>query len=206
MISVTEERFRANLDRVRRLVVLYDRETGATAGRPSVSEGDILRAAVVFLHASLEDLLRAAASERMPGTSPEETLKQVPFPSGDGRKTTFTLADLAAYRGRRVDDVLAEAVGAYLDRSSYNNTDDVARLLRQIGLPPGLVAPHAAQLQAMMQRRHLIAHRVDRNQNPGRGHHPARSISKSSVDAWIGAVDGFGKALIQSIAHPADVP
>jgi hypothetical protein len=168
-----------------------------------VSEGDILRAAVVLLHASLEDLLRGVAATKMPDSLSDETLKQMPFPGWEGRKTTFTLADLAAFRGRSVDDVFAEAIDAYLARSSYNNTDDIARLLGQIGLPPGLVSPRAARLQAMMKRRHLIAHRVDRDETPGRGHHQALSIGKLSVETWIDAVAEFGTRLLRTIETTA---
>ena len=61
------ERFERNLQRVRSLVALFSSLTGAGRGRASVEIEDILRSAVVLLHASLEDLLRGIANVRMPG-------------------------------------------------------------------------------------------------------------------------------------------
>jgi hypothetical protein len=184
------ERSRRNLDRVRDLVALYGRLAGTVAGRPSIQESDILRAAVVLLHSTLEDFLRFVAMNRLPAAG-AEVLKQVPFPGGDGRKTTFTLGDLAAYRGSSVDEVIASSVKTYLARSSYNNTDELAKLLTDVGLPPSLMRPYASHLATMMARRHLIVHRVDGNEQSGRGHHQAHSISKAIVQAWIAAVEGI---------------
>jgi hypothetical protein len=195
MPTIIEERFRSNLDRVRKLVTLYERESGFVSGRPTVHESDILRAAIVLLHSSLEDLLRSLAASKLPGAS-DDVLRQIPFPGGDGRKTTLTLGDLAAYRGRVVDQVISVSVEAYLSRLSLNNTDDVAKLLGQIGLNPSLIAPHANNIQAMMKRRHHIAHRVDRDESPGRGHHQARSVSKSLVEKWIASVERLGRSLL----------
>lgn len=184
------ERSRRNLDRVRDLVALYGRLAGTVAGRPSIQESDILRAAVVLLHSTLEDFLRFVASNRLPAAG-AEVLKQMPFPIGDGRKTTLTLGELARYRGRPVDDVIAEVIEAFLDRSSYNSVPELAKLMLDIGLQPSLLRPYASRLAAMMARRHLIAHRVDRNERRGRGHHQARSISRAMVESWIVAVEGL---------------
>ena len=57
-----EHRFADNLTRVESLVAAYDTQVAArgAAGRVAVPTADLLRAAVVFLHATLEDLLRSA--------------------------------------------------------------------------------------------------------------------------------------------------
>ena len=61
VLVALEGRFRENLDRVRSLVLFYDRVTGSSSGRASVQESELLRTAVVFLHATVEDLLRGLA-------------------------------------------------------------------------------------------------------------------------------------------------
>jgi hypothetical protein len=197
-----EEQFRVNLDRVRNVVILYDRVTGPSPGRPSVQESELLRVAVVYLHAALEDLLRGLAEWRLPAAS-ADVLSQIPFAGGDGRRTTLTLGDLVAYRGRPVENVLTRSVIAYLARSSYNNPDDIARLLGQIGLSQEarkrLMAAQAAPLSTMMSRRHQIAHRLDRNEASGRGHHAATSLGRTMVEKWIGVVRQFGKELLDEV-------
>lgn len=194
-----------NLDRVLGLVSLYDEVTGRIPGRPSVREAELLRAAVVLLHATLENLMRGLAGLRLPTGSPE-TLARIPFAGGDGRRTTLTLGDLAAYRGWSVDEILVESTAAYLDRRSYNDTNDLVGGLREVGLSSTLLEPHAAQLQGLMKRRHHIVHRLDHNELPGRGHHVARSIGRAAVEEWTGNVRGFGMALLDRLAREAEGP
>jgi hypothetical protein len=201
-LSTLEELFRVNLDRVREVIALYDRVTGPSPGRPSVQESELLRVAVVYLHAALEDLLRGLAEWRLPSAG-TDVLSQIPFAGGDGRRTTLTLGDLAAYRGRPVEDVITKSVIAYLTRSSYNNTDDIARLLGQIGLTTQarkrLLDAHAADLNSIMSRRHHIAHRPDRNDLSGRGHHAAISLGKATVEGSNDVVRRFGKELLDEV-------
>lgn len=188
------ERLRFGLERVRRLVALHEElERG---GRP---EHDLLRAAVVLLHASLEELLRGLATIRLPA-SDREMLGRIPFAGGDGRKTTLTLGDLAAYRGDPVDRVITDSVGAYLERRSYNDTNDVASALAEMGLPAALLAPHAPTLQVMMSRRHNIAHQLDWEKGATAGRHEPRPIERAIVEGWARAVDEFGRSVLE---HPA---
>ena len=197
MKAAIEERFRVNLGRVRNIVAVYSKVAGEGRGRMTVEEGDLLRAGVVLLHASLEDVLRSVSEWKLPA-APPEALKEVPL-IGQGKKTNFNLGDLAASRGRTVDDVIAESVVAHLERSNYNNVGEVVALLGSIGLPASLLANHAADLEAMMKRRHLIAHRADRNLRRGRGHHQALSISRTLVTSWIDAVEKFVTALLSNL-------
>jgi hypothetical protein len=201
LLSV-EERFRVNLDRVQDVVILYDRVTGPSPGRPSVQESELLRVAVVFLHAALEDLLRGLAEWRLPAAS-ADVLSQIPFAGGDGRRTTLTLGDLVSYRGQLVEEVVSMSVIAYLRRSSYNTTDDIARLMGQIGLTQEarkrLMGARAADLSVIMSRRHQIAHRLDRNEVSGRGHHAATSLGRTTVERWIDIVRKFAKELLDEI-------
>jgi hypothetical protein len=196
-----EDRFSANVGRVQSLVNTYNILVGPGGGRSSVEHADVLRAAVLLLHAALEDLLRSTEELRLPlPTVPPkvfEALKFVP-PSGVWKdaKEKFTLADLAAYRGQSVDDVIGRAIELYLDRSNYNNIADVKSAIDRAGLMNPLTNDDAATIEAMMKRRHWIAHRADPNPMSGRGHHAAQSIGRSQVDGWVSVVESFGKALL----------
>ncbi len=198
MTEPIQERFRANLARVRNLVTLYVRVAGDSPGRPSVAEADLLRSAVVQLHACLEDLLRDLAAERLPGST-GANLQRIPLPIGTQRKRRFTLGDLAAYRGRSVDEVVAHAVDTFLKRSTFGNLAKVSLVLGMIALRLPQDRTSKARIAAMMARRHQIGHRMDRNHLSGRGQHQARSISKKTVDDWIEAVETFGGEILAQI-------
>lgn len=196
------ERFRFNLERVRNLTRLYDTVTRDGSGRRTVAEQDILRSAVVFLHATLEDLFRSIAEWRLLPSPPAGFLRDLPYPSSDGRNraTKFNLEQLSRYRGQSVDDVIEDAVTGYLERSNYNNAEDLAVELRRCGIDASDVSSHAARVAPMMNRRHWIVHRADAALRQGAGHHRARSISKGTVETWLEAVRSLGEALLVRLA------
>lgn len=200
-----ESRFRANLSRVRSLIEIYDRLTGGARGRASVAETDLLRSAVVLLHATLEDLLRGLLAQRLP-SAPPDSLNGLPLPlpptskpKDPKPKPLISIVDLAAFRGRTVDGVIRDAVAAWLEWSNYNVVKDIADGLERIGLPTTLIGPLGGDLDAMMKRRHLIAHRADASESTGPGHHSARSLRRNTVTSWISAVEQFGEGAIGAI-------
>lgn len=77
--------FGENLKRVRNLVRIYTVTTPSIQGRKTVKHGDILRAAIVLLHASLEEFLRAIALWKWQGAS-KEVLDKVRFVDGKGTR------------------------------------------------------------------------------------------------------------------------
>lgn len=191
-----ELRFLAHLDRVRGLVELYGIVVGAGQGRPSVRETDLLRGAVVLLHACLEDLIRELVAERLPGMTAER-LDGIPVMTQVGKpEEKVSLKGLAAFRGQTIDMVVQESVGAFLDRSSYNHPGDIERALERIDLPIKIEKPLRTHLAALMVRRHHIAHRLDRNERAGRGHHPARSLGRSTVERWIEILEELGRDIL----------
>jgi len=199
-MTIREEiqtRFNGNLQRVRNIVGLYTASTRKRKGRPAVQETDLLRAAVVLLHATLEDLLRSSAAWKLP-TAAAGVLSEIPLAGSRGNKS-LGLQELAAFRGRSVDEVISRSVSEYLERSSYNHPGDVKAILEKIGIEKSIVDGFAATLAVMMARRHLIAHRADRNPIRGPGHHEAQSLSSSAVTRWIDTVERFGTAVLSRV-------
>jgi hypothetical protein len=197
-----EDRFSANIARVQGLVATYDAVAGPGAGRASVGHADVLRASVILLHAALEDLLRSIEELRLPGAA-SNAFDRMRFltPGGafkDG-KEKFSLVDLAAYRGQSVDDVFHAAIDGHLEHSNYNNIGEVKQALGRVGLLYTIASTNAAALEAMMKRRHWIAHRADVNRMSGRGHHVAQSIGKGLVSSWIDVVESFGRDVLQTM-------
>jgi hypothetical protein len=190
----TRERVDRTLERVRHLVSLYEAYVGQGQGRRDIRASDVLRAATVLLHATLEQLLRDLATQYLPA-APREALDVVPLVGIKGRAEKFLLGALAEHREKQVSDLIRESVDAYLSKVNYNDTEDVAVLLRSVGIDTARVNGRFADLEALMQRRHQIVHQADRNPERGRGQHWAQSIGRHTVLRWIEAVEDFVAAV-----------
>ena len=190
-------RFRDNLGRVRNMIGLYESRGGRGKGRRSVTQTDLLRAAVVLLHASFEDLLRSLCEWKMPFANPE-AFSDVPLVGTRG-KIRFGMQDLAVFRGKTVDEIVGQSVSEFLKKSSFNHPGDIKAALEKIEIKLILEDRDARTLAAMMSRRHWIAHRADCNSSRGRGHHPVTSLSNAMVTYWMRTVERFGKELLSRI-------
>jgi hypothetical protein len=188
------DRFSLNIARVKNLVTIYSKSrVGKGKGRRGHQETDVLRAATVLLHASLEDVLRSLAYWKLPYAA-ASVLDQIPF--AGGTSTKISLGILSLQRGKSVHDVVKESVDANLERSNYNNSREVCALLQSIGLNTATLVPYLAVLEDAMKRRHQIVHRADGNNNPGRGNHRVTSISPKMVNAWIANTEQFVTATL----------
>ena len=196
MKSEIENRFNGNLERVEHLVAHY--ETLSTGpGRRAVDTSDILRSAVVFLHATLEDFLRSLLEWKLPSAQ-ASYLKEVPL-AGKKPRQTFTLDDLALFRGSTINDLISRSVADHLERSNFNDPGEVSAVLERIGLLPSLLDPYRGKLGPLMKRRHWIVHRADRNTATGSGQHAALGLQKATVETWSNAVKQFGTSVLNQI-------
>lgn len=188
-----EQRFAANLDRARALVDAHDGLVDAS-GIPSAVAVDFLRAAVVLLHASMEDVLRSLEGLRLPGCT-ADVFRDFAFvlPSDPRRRPQkITLVELLEYRGRTVDEVLGTTIREYLETTNYNNAAEVVTTLRRINLGSTAAELNAAELEALMRRRHWIAHRADRDLRSPPGAFQAQPLEAKLVARWRDAVAAVG--------------
>jgi hypothetical protein len=202
-----EVRLAINLNRVRNLIERYP-ATGS--GRRSVADSDLLRAAVVLLHATLEDVIRGVLEWKLPTAAPAGFAELALAGVDDkGKALTgekFTVPQLVQHRGKTVDDVLAETVRASLARSNYNNPGEIDAALTRVGLSRQLVDPTRARIAAMMTRRHWIVHRADRYEAPapsgssgrGRGNYATKTIDKLTVEDWLDAVSNLTALILNN--------
>lgn len=206
-MQAIRKRFNSNLKRVLSLVHLYRMLIRLRVGwekkdGPAVVHGDLLRAAVVLLHAALEDLLRSIEERLLPEAG-EAELNEILIPLVGGRKgqrrEKIQLGELSRYRGQTVDEVIQQAIEEHLRTQTYNNIEDIVRCLKRVGLRVEWQAEQKTLLRGMMQRRHLIAHRADRDHQRGARHHPLRSLEPEAVERWHGALDGFGAAVLSAL-------
>jgi len=190
-----------NLARVAGLVVVYEERVGVRQGRADVASSDILRAAVVLLHATLEEALRAALERRLP-LMPADSLADllVPLAPPAKPKEKVTLKDLALLqRDTTVSDLIVLAVSHWLASSNFNNVGDVVAALTRVEIPHGLTQDQRSDLESLMKRRHWIAHRADRNRQSGPGQHTAASLGKKQVQAWSALVAQIGQSICASL-------
>jgi hypothetical protein len=188
----TVRRLRRNLLRVEDIVGL----AGMMQHQAEDPEraADLLRAAAVLLHATLDDFLRTVAKERWQSFS-NEWLKPVPLPGRKpGEKITFV--DLFHLRGKSVDDLVRDSVLAYLDGRSFNNWPQIDDLLHELHVSsPG---PQANDLKELMQRRHHIVHQADKADGPSG--HAEQAIDEASLDRWVRAVQHVSAHVIKELA------
>lgn len=194
-----QQRITENLDRVKNLVRIYETHLmGSGSGRRGHLETDVLRAATVFLHAAMEDFLRNLAYWKLPEAS-SAVIDEIPIAGSEGNKKKFWLGELVVHKGKTVDDLIKESVNEYLERSNYNNAAEISSFLESIAVDVTKVNGNFSVLEELMQRRHQIVHRADRDETGGYGVHRVRSIGRSSLRRWIGAVEEFSTHVLNKL-------
>ena len=154
----------------------------------SVREGneDILRSAVVFLHATLEDCLRSIVGAFLP-TANETILDRVPLIGMSGfQPQKFLLGKLAPHCKKTVGEVIKLSVEEYLRRMTFNNASQIAEYLQPLGFEMSPLAGYFPTLEAMMKRRHQIVHRADQKDEGD-----VEPIDKTQVFEWAETVSKF---------------
>lgn len=207
-----QQRFTANLERVSALLSadVGVRTLGDMTGSSPVADpgrsvaAELLRAAVVLLHASLEDVLRSVEELRLPTCSPE-VFRDFGFvlPSAPNKRPTkVTLPELLEYRGQSIEDVLRATIREYLSTTNYNSATEVVVTLRRVGLSSTVAEQHAAELEVLMRRRHWIAHRADHDASAPPGVCRTRAVAAGDVVEWRDAVSAVGYDVLAQLALP----
>jgi hypothetical protein len=154
---------------------------------------DILRAAVVLLHATLEDFLRFIACRFVPFSN-EDILNTIGLAGGShtGRPEKFFLGKLGQHRGKTVDQLISESVEAHFDNRSFNNTNDISQVLQSAGVPLDVVEKFYPSLSQLMTRRHEIVHRGDLIASGNKqSEREAAPIEANRVEEWYKTVFSF---------------
>ncbi|WP_274630124.1 hypothetical protein [Arvimicrobium flavum] len=188
MLEQIIELLNANLVRVENLTSRYG---PPRPGRKALNDTDMLRAALVLLHASMEEFLRSLLIWRAP-SSAKEVIDTFPL-AGTGKKhpANFQLGSLVAHRGKTVEELIRQSATEYLEAySSFNDVGDVVKAIRTCGVPQQTVEAHDFRgLAAMIERRHNIVHKADRNNvQQGQGNHRTKSIDIGHLNNYVAAV------------------
>lgn len=162
VFDLIKARYWANANRVGNLILLAAKagEGKALAGLPGEAI-DVLRAAVVFLHATFEDMLRTLGRHRL-GRADDAALEAIQNALGSRNQPyRFTLRELANHRGKSIDAFVDDTIGIYLSTKSFSSTSEVSAFLPMIGLDVRDFADLYPYLSELMTRRHEIVHTAD---------------------------------------------
>lgn len=185
MRSEVTTRLDKNLNRVENLVSLF--KPSSSRGTSTVKDTDLLRAAVVLLHASMEDYLRSLVESRIK-TFDANTLGDFGFSSGSGRSVgKISLQELHAHKGKTVDELIHEEVKAYLEDESFGDLGKVKRALERCGVERATVEKHEfGKLPEMISRRHDIVHKADVTARSKRSGRPTtKGIKPGTVKDYL---------------------
>lgn len=192
-------RFFANLKRARGLINSYSLLATQSGAGAEDASGDILRAAVVFMHASLEELLRQVALNLLPHAN-ETILNDIPLAGlapSSGRAEKFFLGKLKQHDTKSVREVIEESIAQHLEKSNFNSVRDVSNLLRALDLESENVKATYALVSEIMERRHQIVHRADNltaNNAP-----ETRAIDPETVLRWQQGLIDFMTAIAHDV-------
>jgi len=204
-LSHVRERFRGQLRRADALVnAAAVKSASDTAEFVSAEspESDILRAAVVLLHAALEDLVRSIQRQRLPYASVDVLNHiEVPMPHGAPKGKVGLGVFAEQFRGLTVSEAVQVCVDQHLERATFNNPDDLARGLREVGVdePASLLGDDAGQIKLLTARRHRIAHRADDDSTARSPAATTRLIALSTVVEWSDAVRRVGERIVTAV-------
>jgi hypothetical protein len=192
-----------SLRRVGKLVSLAGRLSDSALGEAAhmyqAEADDVLRAAVVLTHSCFEDFLRTLANRLLPECD-EAVLKEIPLAGYQRGKSQFHLGQLVSHKHKTVDELIRQSVTEFLDRSTFNNTTEVARLLEDLHLMSDTAKGFFPELDGMMSRRHQIVHRTDRVKMPDSDGYALAPISAPEVMRWLHTTNGFVVAVVSRIA------
>ena len=196
-----------NIQRAQNLCTLYSRKFAGKKGRKHVHQADVLRAAVVFAHAAMEDVLRRLLAEKLP-LAGEKVLNSVSLIglNASGHPEKFLLGRLVQHRGKTVAELISASVNDYLAHRSYNNTADIAEAVKSLGVEWEPLRKYEKSLSNMTARRHRIVHSADQVETPGKGKQFAESVRLATVQKWINDTGMFLSDVISAVREAEKRP
>jgi len=155
-----------NLWRARRLVDL-----SKEIKTPEETRSDLLGAAVVFLHATLEEFLRGVALRewfKLEDENLKSALKS--YARLSSRNIKVSLIDLVDKRKESVESIIQQEVESFLYQDiSFNSLDEIEKFLELIkisveDLRKEIGREHFDNIQSLIRKRHSVAHQADCSQ------------------------------------------
>mgnify|MGYP000284471975 FL=1 len=195
-IEQLEAVYEKNIRRIDSLIRIYDLVKSKGKGRKKVTETDTLRAAVVFIHSNLEDVMRGLAVVFWLKNKDINIINKVPLLHTGGRERAdkFYLGYLCQFLGKTVDNVIQSSIEDYIyNQFTINNLGQLIGEIKNLNFSEELIgnmtADKKASIEDFFKRRHRIVHHADRNLESGQGQHGARAIKVETVNKWKQEID-----------------
>lgn len=199
MADFTNGQFEGNLQRIDHLIEAATRLRHLDAGA-SVQADDVLRAVVVFMHSTLEEILRSLFLLRLPHAS-TEVLNSITFAAHDPshRPKQIYLGELKKYSGKYVDNVIRLSINRHVDSLNVNNSDQLIGQLKLASVRTDALDGHMADLNELMKRRHKIAHQMDRDNEYDPAEAAPIGIDDAVIMRWRSALIAFMASLAEQV-------
>ena len=201
MNDFTNGEFAENMVRVSNLIAAAQKLATQNVN-DAESADDVLRAAVMFLHSSMEEIIRNLYLYKLPSVG-QEALNKIPFVTQEGahRSKGILLGDLYRYQGFFVDNVIRESINNYVNTLNINNAEQLAECLKLAEIQVEPLRQFFSQLNSLMKRRHQIVHQMDRANELDPLSGPINQIDATLVSDWKQALEGFADTLFKSVPN-----
>ena len=196
-MSIYKDVFDRNIDRVKSLCALYNSlKTNEVKEGKDYKFTDVLRSAIVFLHSSFEEYFRNVLRDVLPTTCTQEDLQKISFTTKDGKHIDkLTVGNLLQYKGKTIDDLVADFIGDTLDTTSFNNYSDIVNWAQKIKVDLSSFTSQD-KIEKLIKRRHKIVHEADNNKTDKMNKpYSLTAIQESVVKEWLDAVQDLVKMI-----------
>ena len=196
-MSIYKDVFDRNIDRVKSLCALYNSlKTNEVKEGKDYKFTDVLRSAIVFLHSSFEEYFRNVLRDVLPAMCTQEDLQKISFTTKDGKHIDkLTVSNLLQYKGKTIDDLVADFIGDTLDTTSFNNYSDIVNWAQKIKVDLSSFTSQD-KIEKLIKRRHKIVHEADNNKTDKMNKtYSLTAIQESVVKEWLDAVQDLVKII-----------
>ncbi len=189
---ITWIRLSLNLGRVQALLLLANRLDEVE------DREQVRRAAIVFLHASLEDFVRGLAEQFWPERG-SSALSRIPLPQQDSvRKVGAEV--LLGYGDRTARELLREAVVTHLETFTVSNIQALRGMLAELGVHDLDTVGEMNEIKMLIRRRHQIVHRADRVEGEPLDTIRQVPVEDGLVEHWLSCVQALAGHVAQRLA------
>lgn len=194
-----EDEFQQNTDRVKNLILAFQLLEENNI-EDSETRKDILRAAVVFMHSTLEEIIRNLFIGLLPNGN-NRHLNKIPFVGHEVHHPKgILLGHLKDFNGRFVENIILESIENYVDTLNVNNTTQLSTLFEMVEISTESLRQYFPELESLMKRRHQIVHQMDRSNELDPLMEPVTNIELQTVIDWQNALHDFFSELLRLLA------
>ncbi len=150
ILAVALNRGLNNISRIQNLLTLHENERN----------DDLLRLSIIYLHSTLEDLMRNLIYYRIL-ISDKQVISNLPLLNSNGRKEKFTFSDIQEFKKLTIQQLIEKSTLEYINRLTFNNSNDIIHWFEKFSIDKTKLTGHIKELDELLIRRHHIVHNSD---------------------------------------------